>query len=84
MKSITVHNLDEKLEIVIREKAKKSGLSLNKTIKALLRKSLGLDKDTEMNYRKDFLEFFNIWSKDDEIEFNKKTETFNTINESEW
>ena len=47
MKSITIHNLDDKLDSLIREKAKKQGISLNKTIKTLLRKSLGLGKNIE-------------------------------------
>jgi len=42
MKSITVHNLDEKTAILIEQKAKETGLSLNKTIKLLLRQALGV------------------------------------------
>ena len=42
MKSITIHGLDEGLEAMIEEKARQEGLSLNKTVKMLLREALGL------------------------------------------
>jgi len=42
MKSITIHGLDGPLDTLIREKARKQQLSLNKTIKLLLEESLGL------------------------------------------
>ena len=45
MKSITIHNLDETLENLIKERAKKQGKSLNKTIQALLNEAL-VKKDT--------------------------------------
>ena len=35
MKSITIHGLDDPLDTLIREKAGKQNLSLNKTIKQL-------------------------------------------------
>ena len=58
MKSITVHNLDESLDAEIKKLARKKGISLNKTIKNLLRESVGLDK--ENNHRKDFAGFLGV------------------------
>jgi len=44
VKSITIHDLDESTEALIEEKARKEGLSLNKTVKMLLRQALGLEE----------------------------------------
>jgi len=84
MKSITIHNLDESLEHLIREKAKKQGISLNKTIQMLLKQSFGINSRTSENHKDDFLPFFGIWSENDVNEFNKKIESFDHIDESDW
>ena len=84
MKSITIHNLDESLEYLIREKAKKQGMSLNKTIQLLLKQSFGINPRSSENHKDDFLPFFGVWSGKDVNEFTIKTESFNQIDESEW
>ncbi len=84
MKSITIHNLDDKLDSLIREKAKKQGMSLNKTIKLLLKKSLGLDKNNENDHKNDFMDLFGIWSKKDLNEFNKKIKDLREVNINDW
>jgi hypothetical protein len=84
MKSITIHNLDDSLEVLIRERAKKQGISLNKTIQFLLKQSLGINSKPVNNHRDDFLDLFGIWSKKDEAEFIKKTQDFNKINALDW
>ena len=82
MKSITIHNLEDSLDSLIREKAKKQGLSLNKTIQLLLKKALGLSTSpTENN---DFLDFVGVWSKNDEKIFNKNIQSLNEINKLDW
>ncbi len=82
MKSITIHNLDDSLDTEIKKLAYKKGISLNKTIKDLLRKSTGLDKKN--SYCRDFDEFLGIWSKNDEKEFNNAIKDFEIINSKEW
>jgi hypothetical protein len=84
MKSITIHNLDESLEYMIREKAKKQGTSLNKTIQMLLKQSLGINSKSHENHKEDFLAFFGVWSENDEKEFKKNIHSFNEINEADW
>ncbi len=68
MKSITIYNLDDSLDSEIKKLAYKKGISLNKTIKDLLKKSFGLDKKN--SFRRNFDEFSGIWTKNDEKEFN--------------
>ncbi|MBI4651966.1 hypothetical protein HY745_11935 [Candidatus Desantisbacteria bacterium] len=84
MKSITIHNIDNTTDILIREKAKKEGKSLNKTIQSLLKKSLGLDALNENDRKKNFLDLFGSWNKNDEKEFINNTKTFNKIDAEDW
>lgn len=84
MKSITIHNLDEQTSELIKEKADSLGLSLNKTIKLLLKNALGLkphDKDVK---KKEFLDLFGIWDEDDKKAFNTNTADLNKIDKSDW
>ena len=84
MKSITIHNLDDSLDSLIREKARKSGLSLNKTIQLLLRKALGFKNSPEEGHKDEFMELFGAWSQKDEMEFNKRTGDFSKVNKADW
>ncbi len=84
MKSITLHGIDSKLDDLIKRKARKQGQSLNKTIKNLLEKSLGLNSDLESDRRKEFADLFGIWSKDEVKEFEKHTKDFEKIDNEDW
>ncbi len=83
MKSITIHGLDNATDNLIREKAKKDGLSLNKTMKKLLRKALGLNENGK-DHRDDFVEFLGKWSNSDVIEFQKQTKDLSEVNIGDW
>lgn len=83
MSSITIHNIENDLDLLIREKAKKDGLSLNKEIKKLLRESLGLTKNE--NIKKDeFAKFFGIWSDEDKKIFDKQVADLEKIDQEDW
>ncbi len=84
MKSITIHGLDDELDKEIREKAKNQGTSLNKTIKKLLEKALGLKSTNEPNHKDEFIDLFGTWSKEDYLEFFKSTEDFNIVEPEDW
>jgi len=84
MKSITIHNLEDSLDSRIREKAKKQGTSLNKTIQLLLKQALGLKPKQKNDNKDDFTDLFGVWSKKDENDFSKSTGDFNRIDESDW
>jgi predicted CopG family antitoxin len=83
MKSITIHGLDDALDRLIREKAENEGLSLNKTIKKLLRKALGL-YENGIDHRDDFEKFSGQWSDKDLVEFNQQTKEFNVVDDGDW
>ena len=84
MKSITIHGLDDVLDKQLREKAKKQGLSLNKTIKELLAKSLELNRKKKKDNREEFMELFGVWSENDLKEFNSAVSEFNQVDPGDW
>jgi hypothetical protein len=84
VKTITIYGLDDILDRRIREKAKTQRLSLNKTVKKLLEKSLGMNQEKEKGHREDFMEFFGIWADSDLKEFNRTGSEFNQIDPGDW
>jgi plasmid stability protein len=84
MKSITIHNLDDTLEERIKERARKHGTSLNKTIQMLLKESLGLNKKPQQDHKSDFLDLFGIWTEKDAEDFNRQTSSFRLVDKQDW
>lgn len=69
MKSITIHNLDDRTAELIRQEADRKGLSLNKTIKFLLKKALGIKVTSANDKRAEFADLFGVWTIEDEKQF---------------
>ncbi len=84
MKSITIHGLDEGLDKSIRDKARERGLSINKTLKELLGKALGLNNPQIHDRRDEFLDLYGVWSAEDAAEFKKNSETCDQIDPGDW
>lgn len=84
MKSITIHNIESPIIELIEEQSRRQGISLNRTIKNLLMRSLGITDSIENDRRKEFLELFGTWSKKDEEDFNQKTLAFEKIDKRDW
>ena len=84
MKSITIHNLDTKLEQLIQKKAKSQQLSLNKTIQLLLRESFGLTDKKAKTHKEDFADLYGVWSKQEADEFDKATQDFYLVHKKDW
>ena len=82
MSSITIHNLDKQLDILLRKKAKEEGKSLNKTIQDLLRQSLNLGKAPKLD--KAFQEFCGIWSEKDRKEFEEAISDMENVDPGDW
>jgi hypothetical protein len=81
MKSVTLHNIDPLLYDNVKKIAQNNDTSLNKTIKKLLKESLGLTAETK---HADFSYFSNKWVQIDGKEFEKTQEMFQAINQSDW
>jgi len=83
MKSISIHGVDEETEKLIKKRAKTEGTSVNKVVKSLLAKALGLDRD-KMDNREEFMDLFGIWTKDDEKQFFEAIKDLEQIHPEDW
>jgi len=83
MKSITIHGLDEEMEKLIKKRAKSARSSVNKTVKELLGKALGVGADKKDN-RDEFLELFGIWTGEDEARFTETIKDLEIVHPSDW
>ncbi|MCP4754882.1 MAG: hypothetical protein GY866_28740 [Proteobacteria bacterium] len=84
MKSITIHGLSDEVDRLIRERAHQQETSLNKIIKQLLEKSLGLNTGNRIDHKKDFEDLFGIWTERDAEEFKATTKEFDEIDLQDW
>ncbi|MGB9005802.1 MAG: hypothetical protein WCB96_08770 [Candidatus Aminicenantales bacterium] len=82
-KTITIHNLDEKVEKVLRTRAKTGNTSVNKAVKELLQRALGLGPEKKDN-RVEFLDLFGIWTEEDERSFSRAIRDLETIDRDDW
>lgn len=84
MKSTTIHNLEDSLLALLREKANREGTSINQTVKSILEQALGIKKTKEQPHRAEFESFCGIWKNDDLKEFEKSTKDFNNVDREDW
>jgi plasmid stability protein len=85
MKSITIHKLDNDLDALIRDRARREGISLDKTVKKLLEESLGIKpKDEDNRKEEEFLDIFGAWSEEEACEFDRTTRDFEKIDLKDW
>jgi hypothetical protein len=84
MKSITIHGLDEKLYQLIKIRSKENGQSLNKTIKSILEKSFGFNKNKKSFNRDEFEEFLGVWSENDAKEFHSNICDLESVDHRDW
>jgi hypothetical protein len=77
MRQITLMQVPENIDTLIRVMSKKQNKSINKTIIALLEKALGL-KDNS-NKKRDLLKLAGTWDKSQSEEFMKNTKMFDKI-----
>ena len=83
MKSLSIHGIDEKTEKTIEERAKTEGKSVNKIVKELIGKALGLGENPQDN-RAMFEDLCGVWSEADEQEFLASITDLETIDERDW
>jgi plasmid stability protein len=68
MKSISVHGIDEEMEKAIEERAKREGKSVNKIVKELIAKALGIG-DKPPDNRAEFADLCGVWTEAEAAEF---------------
>jgi plasmid stability protein len=84
LKSITIHGLESNLDQKITQRAKEEGISINKAIKKILTEALLGPEQKITDHRDDFRDLFAVWDKEEEEEFNRKVQDFETVNPEEW
>lgn len=83
MKSITIHGIDKETEKLIEKRAKSEGKSVNKIVKGLLAKALGIDKE-KFDNREEFLDLFGTWTEGDEKAFFEAIKDMEQIHPGDW
>jgi hypothetical protein len=84
MKSITIHKLEPDLADRIEKQAKRDGVSINRTIKSILRNALGLNKPAPIDHRDDFLDLFGSWSTEESAALEARIREARRIETSDW
>ncbi len=84
MKSITIHKIDDELSRMLSRKAHEAGTSLNRTVKSLLRSSLGLEARARVDHREEFLDQFGTWSDEEGAEFRDRVSELQQVDEGDW
>lgn len=83
MKSLTIHGMDDELAARLERQAIEGGLSLNKLIKKLLAKALGLSS-ARTDRRKDFEPLCGVWSPKEALGFKKAIRELERVDPEDW
>jgi ferritin-like protein len=83
MKSISVHGIDEETEKKIGERAKSEGKSVNKVVRELIAKTLGLG-DKPPDNRTEFADLCGLWTEAEAAEFMALVDDFEAVDPREW
>jgi len=83
MKSLTIHALDDELAARLERQASEGGLSLNRLIKKLLAKALGLPC-ARTDRRKDFEPLCGVWSSKEAADFSKAIRHLERVEPEDW
>jgi hypothetical protein len=86
MKAITVRNLPPNVTKAIREKAKREGLSLNRTVAKLLAQATGHAEPGRASslVQDDLDEFSGVWTKQEAEEFDASLKEQRSVNPEDW
>jgi len=80
MKSITLHNIDDRVYLKIQRLAEEQETSLNKTIKDIIRQFFGFTSSIDhVDHHDSFKEFLGLWSEKEYKDFNKIINDARTI-----
>lgn len=83
MKSISIHGLNKEAADRLRKRAQTAGKSVNKTVKEILEKALGV-APAPKDHREDFIEFLGIWTKEESKKFHEAVEDMEKVDPGEW
>ncbi len=84
MSTITIRGIDETTAKILKERAKKEGISVNAVLLKTLKESLGLEKKKRTVVHTDLDYLAGTWSEKDFLEFQKKIADFEAVDEKMW
>lgn len=84
MSAITLRGVDETTAKILKERAKKEGISVNAVLLKTLRQSLGLEKKKRTAIHDDLDHLAGTWSEKDFTEFQKRIADFESVDEKMW
>ena len=84
MNTLTIHALETAVEKRIRARARRNGMSLNKTLKEILTASVGAGLSPAADHRAEFAEFCGVWTTQDASDFEAATADFETVDKADW
>ncbi len=84
MNSFSLHNVDDRLAVLIRQTAKTRKLSVNKTLLHLLESSLGITKKETSDHSDEFSDLCGVWSDKEKREFDNHTRSTSRIDAGDW
>ena len=83
MKSISVHGIDDETEKKIGERAKIEGKSVNRVVKELIAKALGLGERPSDN-RAEFADLCGVGTEEEAAEFAESVADLGAVDEKDW
>ncbi len=85
MKSISIHGIDKETEKAIKERAKADGKSVNKIVKELIAKSLGMGAQGRgTDKREEFVDLCGAWTGEEAAEFLERIEDLEAVDPKDW
>jgi hypothetical protein len=83
--AITLRDLPPEVEKILHERAKREGISLNRTAIRMLEEAAGLNQNTEKPARNhDFDKFAGTWTADEADEFDRRLAEMRQIDWEMW
>jgi hypothetical protein len=85
MKTISIHGIDGETEKAIKQRAKKEAKSVNKVVKELIAKSLGIDsRNSAKDNRAEFADLCGVWTTEEAARFLADIDELNTVDPEDW
>ncbi len=84
MSVMTIRGIDDTTAKILKQKAKKEGVSVNAVLLKTLRESLGLEKKRRTIIHDDLDYLAGTWNEKDFIEFQKQIADFETVDKKMW
>jgi hypothetical protein len=81
---MSVHGLDDNIVALIKARARNDGVSVNREVKQLLYRALGVKPPDTMARREQFEEFCGAWSEEEYDSFTSATKDFDRVDKEDW